>query len=94
MINFCLKQIFLTPGFGGVNQFICFQIFSSTSAAGARMVSSIRAALLKGRSNADPVCTAVEDVVNDLKGRIHTIHTQRKESTFETGISPARVKLF
>ncbi|KAB5541927.1 hypothetical protein PHYPO_G00085600 [Pangasianodon hypophthalmus] len=64
------------------------------SAAGGRMVSSIRAVLLKGLSSAVPVYTTVEDTVKDLKERIHQIHTLQKESTCGTGISPARPRTY
>ncbi|XP_062861713.1 PCNA-interacting partner [Trichomycterus rosablanca] len=86
----------------GLSQFVHFtdQLeeilgeISDPSAAGARMVSSIRAALLKGLSNADPVYTPVEDAVNDLKERIRQIHTRQKESALGTGISPARPRAY
>ncbi|MCJ8742983.1 hypothetical protein PDJAM_G00088470 [Pangasius djambal] len=64
------------------------------SAAGGRMVSSIRAVLLKGLSSADPVYTTVEDTVKELKERIQQIHTLQKESACGTGISPARPRTY
>lgn len=72
--------------------FVCPLLFPC-SAAGGRMVSSIRAVLLKGLSSADPVYTTVEDTVKELKERIQQIHTLQKESACGTGISPARVEL-
>ncbi|XP_053506152.1 PCNA-interacting partner [Ictalurus furcatus] len=64
------------------------------SAAGGRMVSSIRAVLLKGLSSADPVYTTVEDTVKELKERIQQIHILQKESACGTGISPARPRTY
>ncbi|XP_036431462.1 PCNA-interacting partner [Colossoma macropomum] len=65
-----------------------------SSVAGCRIVSSIRAALLKGLSNGDPVYAAAEDTVKELKERITQIHTSLKESASTTGISPARPKAY
>ncbi|XP_053364086.1 PCNA-interacting partner isoform X2 [Clarias gariepinus] len=64
------------------------------SAAGGRMVSSIRAVFLKDLSSADPVYAAVEDTVNVLKEIIQQIHTLQKESACGTGISPARPRTY
>lgn len=55
-------------------------------------MSSIRAALVKGRSNGDPVYLAAEDTAKSLKERIGQIHTMQTHSAVGTGISPARVK--
>ncbi|KAI4873701.1 hypothetical protein NFI96_005160 [Prochilodus magdalenae] len=66
----------------------------STGLPEAKMVSSIRAALLKGLSNGDPVYAATEDTVKELKDRIGQIHTTLKESASGTGISPARPKAY
>ncbi|KAI5093932.1 PCNA-interacting partner [Silurus meridionalis] len=64
------------------------------SAAGGRMLSTIRAALLKGLSSADLMYTTVEDTVKDLNERIQQIHTLQIESACGTGISPARPKTY
>ncbi|XP_022527484.2 PCNA-interacting partner isoform X1 [Astyanax mexicanus] len=67
---------------------------SDPSIAACRIVSSIRAALLKGLSNEDPVYSAAEDTVKALKERISQIHTTLKEVSCGTGISPARPKAY
>lgn len=67
-------------------------VFSSNREAGSKLVSSIRAALVKGRSNGDPVYLAAEDTAKSLKERIGQIHTMQMHSAVGTGISPARVK--
>ncbi|KAI1888128.1 hypothetical protein AGOR_G00181850 [Albula goreensis] len=64
------------------------------SVAGARMVSSIRTALLKGRRSGDPVYGAVEEVTQDLKERLGQIYTAQKEAASSTGISPARPRAY
>ncbi|XP_036374306.1 PCNA-interacting partner [Megalops cyprinoides] len=64
------------------------------SAAGVRMVSVIRAALLKGRSSGDPVYGAVEEAARDLKEGIGRIHTALREQAHSTGISPARPRAY
>ncbi|KAJ8392347.1 hypothetical protein AAFF_G00077110 [Aldrovandia affinis] len=64
------------------------------SVAGAKMVSSIRAALLKGRSGGDPACGAVEEVTRDLKERISLICAAQREAACCSGISPARPKAY
>lgn len=56
------------------------------------MVSSIRAALVKGRSNGDPVYRVADDTARELKERIGQIYTPQTQSPVGTGISPARVK--
>lgn len=55
-------------------------------------MSSIRAALVKGRSGGDPVYFAAEDTAKSLKERLSQIHTMQTQSAVGTGISPARVK--
>ncbi|XP_042577984.1 PCNA-interacting partner isoform X2 [Cyprinus carpio] len=62
--------------------------------AGSKLVSSIRAALVKGRSNGDPVYLAAEDTAKSLKERIGQIHTMQTHSVVGTGISPARPKAY
>ncbi|XP_064199316.1 PCNA-interacting partner [Anguilla rostrata] len=64
------------------------------SEAGARIVSSIRAALLKGRSSGDPVGAAVEEVARDLKESIVRIRAAQREEACSTGISPARPRAY
>ncbi|XP_072528986.1 PCNA-interacting partner [Salminus brasiliensis] len=67
---------------------------SDPSVAGCRMVSSIRATLLKGLSNGDPVYAAAEDTVKELKERIGEVHPTLKKFACGTGISPARPKAY
>lgn len=62
--------------------------------AGSKLVSSIRAALVKGRSGGDPVYLAAEDTAKRLKERISQIHTTQTQSVVGTGISPARPKAY
>ncbi|RXN17755.1 PCNA-interacting partner [Labeo rohita] len=62
--------------------------------AGSKLVSSIRAALVKGRSNGDPVYLAAEDAAKSLKERIGQIHAMQTLSAVGTGISPARPKAY
>ncbi|ROI15467.1 PCNA-interacting partner [Anabarilius grahami] len=62
--------------------------------AGSKLVSSIRAALVKGRSGGDPVYFAAEDTAKSLKERISQIHTMQTQSAVGTGISPARPKAY
>ncbi|KAJ8268981.1 hypothetical protein COCON_G00115880 [Conger conger] len=64
------------------------------SEAGARIVGSIRAALLKGRSSGDPAGGAVEEVARDLRHHINRIHTAEREEACGTGISPARPRAY
>ncbi|KAG7320538.1 hypothetical protein KOW79_016391 [Hemibagrus wyckioides] len=64
------------------------------SVAGGRMVSNIRAVLLKGLSSTDLVYTTVEDTVKELKERIQQIHNLQKQSACSTGISPARPRTY
>ncbi|XP_041749215.1 PCNA-interacting partner isoform X2 [Coregonus clupeaformis] len=61
------------------------------SIAGVRLVTSIRAALLKGRASGDVVYAAADETAKDLKERISQIHlSHRLQSASRTGISPAR----
>ncbi|KAJ8381946.1 hypothetical protein SKAU_G00027240 [Synaphobranchus kaupii] len=64
------------------------------SVAGSSVVSSIRAALLKGRGGVDPVGGAVEEVARDLKQSIIQIHAAQREAACSTGISPARPRAY
>ncbi|KAK7891809.1 hypothetical protein WMY93_023772 [Mugilogobius chulae] len=61
-----------------------------------RLVMTIRALLVKGRSNADPVYIAADKTAKDLKEVIFQLHRNQKLSTNEnmTGISPARPKAY
>ncbi|TRY62246.1 hypothetical protein DNTS_020211 [Danionella cerebrum] len=58
--------------------------------AGSKLVSCIRAALVKGRSAGDPVYIAAENESNALKQRICGIHALQSQSVVGTGVSPAR----
>ncbi|XP_059361235.1 PCNA-interacting partner-like [Carassius carassius] len=86
----------------GLSEFLnfidqCQEVLGETSnprEAGFKLVSSIRAALVKGRSNGDPVYLAAEDTAKSLKERISQIHTMQTHSTVGTGISPARPKAY
>lgn len=61
------------------------------SIAGVCLVTSIRAALLKGRASGDVVYAAADQTAKDLKERIVQIHlSHRLQSASGTGISPAR----
>ncbi|NXE45956.1 PARI protein, partial [Casuarius casuarius] len=61
--------------------------------AGGRILSTVKMHLIKGRSNGDPFCRAVEEVVQDwdlkIKNIIDSQHDVLTAST--TGVSPARV---
>ncbi|XP_068800689.1 PCNA-interacting partner isoform X1 [Struthio camelus] len=63
--------------------------------AGGRILSTVKMHLIKGRSNGDPFCRAVEEVVQDwdlkIKNIIDSQHDVLTAST--TGFSPARPKL-
>ncbi|XP_052434406.1 PCNA-interacting partner-like [Carassius gibelio] len=86
----------------GLSEFLnfidqCQDVLGETSnprEAGFKLVSSIRAALVKGRSNGDPVYLAAEDTAKSLKERIGQIHTMQTHSAVGTGISPARPKAY
>ncbi|NXV76865.1 PARI protein, partial [Atlantisia rogersi] len=61
--------------------------------AGGRILSTVKMHLIKGRSNGDPFCQAVEEVVQDLDLKIKNIIDSRHEAltASTTGVSPARV---
>ncbi|XP_064011520.1 PCNA-interacting partner isoform X3 [Pogoniulus pusillus] len=63
--------------------------------AGGRILSTVKMHLIKGRSNGDPFCKAVEEVVEDLDLKIkNIIDSQQEVLTASTaGVSPARPKL-
>ncbi|XP_042258600.1 PCNA-interacting partner isoform X1 [Thunnus maccoyii] len=66
------------------------------SVCGARLVTAIRTALVKGRSSGDAVYAAAEETAKELKERICQLH-QIQEQTANagrTGISPARPKAY
>ncbi|XP_014909539.1 PCNA-interacting partner [Poecilia latipinna] len=66
------------------------------SECGARLLATIRAALVKGSSTGDPVYTAAEETTKELKERIVQLHqTQKQAANVDgTGISPARPKAY
>ncbi|NXU11564.1 PARI protein, partial [Pardalotus punctatus] len=68
----------------------------NTRIAGGRILSTVKMHLIKGRSNGDPFCRAVEEVVQDLDLKIkNIIDSQQETSTASTtGVSPARVMGF
>lgn len=61
--------------------------------AGGRILSTVKMHLIKGRSNGDPFCQAVEEVVQDLDLKIKNIIDSQHEvlTASTTGGSPARV---
>ncbi|KAM6383716.1 LOW QUALITY PROTEIN: PCNA-interacting partner [Alca torda] len=63
--------------------------------AGGRILSTMKMHLIKGRSNRDPFCQAVEEVVQDLDLKIKNIIDSQHEvlTASTTGVSPARPKL-
>ncbi|XP_035744842.1 PCNA-interacting partner isoform X2 [Egretta garzetta] len=63
--------------------------------AGGRILSTVKMHLIKGRSNGDPFCQAVEEVVQDLDLKIKNIIDSQHEvlTASTTGVSPARPKL-
>ncbi|XP_009558807.2 LOW QUALITY PROTEIN: PCNA-interacting partner [Cuculus canorus] len=63
--------------------------------AGGRILSTVKMHLIKGRSNGDPFCQAVEEVVQDLDLKIKNIIDSQQETltASTTGVSPARPKL-
>ncbi|XP_032914642.1 PCNA-interacting partner isoform X3 [Catharus ustulatus] len=67
----------------------------NTRIAGGRILSTVKMHLIKGRSNGDPFCQAVEEVVQDLDLKIKNIVDSQQETlTASTpGVSPARPKL-
>ncbi|XP_045928251.1 PCNA-interacting partner [Micropterus dolomieu] len=66
------------------------------SVCGARLVTAIRAVLVKGRSSGDAVYAAAEETTKELKDRICQLHQIQKQSAngSATGISPARPKAY
>ncbi|KAM6895958.1 PCNA-interacting partner isoform 1-T2 [Lycodopsis pacificus] len=66
------------------------------SVCGARLVSAIRAALVKGRSSGDAVYAAAEETTKELQERICQLHQIQKQAAngSGTGISPARPKAY
>ncbi|NXH45649.1 PARI protein, partial [Dicaeum eximium] len=65
----------------------------NTRLAGGRILSTVKMHLIKGRSNGDPFCQAVEEVVQDLDSKIKNIIDSQQETltASTTGVSPARV---
>ncbi|KAK5615978.1 hypothetical protein CRENBAI_019451 [Crenichthys baileyi] len=66
------------------------------SECGTRLLATIRAALVKGRSSGDPVYVAAEETTKDLKERMVQLHQIQKQAANGdgTGISPARPKAY
>ncbi|XP_031169424.2 PCNA-interacting partner [Sander lucioperca] len=66
------------------------------SVCGARLVTAIRAVLVKGRSSGDAVFAAAEETTKELKERICQLHQIQKviANGSGTGISPARPKAY
>lgn len=66
------------------------------SVCGARLVSAIRAVLVKGRSSGDVVLAAANETTKELKERIFQLHQFQKQSSngSRMGISPARPKAY
>uniref|UniRef100_A0A3B4UYD9 PCNA-interacting partner n=1 Tax=Seriola dumerili TaxID=41447 RepID=A0A3B4UYD9_SERDU len=66
------------------------------SACGTRLVTAIRAVLVKGRSSGDELYAAAEETTKELKERICQIHQIQKQAAngSGTGISPARPKAY
>ncbi|NXI15686.1 PARI protein, partial [Irena cyanogastra] len=64
----------------------------NTRLAGGRILSTVKMHLIKGRSNGDPFCQAVEEVVQDLDLKIKNIIDSQQETltASTTGVSPAR----
>ncbi|NXM98658.1 PARI protein, partial [Sylvia borin] len=64
----------------------------NTRIAGGRILSTVKMHLIKGRSNGDPFCQAVEEVVEDLDLKIKNIIDSQQEAltASSTGVSPAR----
>ncbi|XP_040416604.1 PCNA-interacting partner isoform X2 [Cygnus olor] len=63
--------------------------------AGGRILSTVKMHLIKGRSNGDPFCQSVEEVVQDLDLKIKNIIDSQHEvlTASTTGVSPTRPKL-
>ncbi|NXB94017.1 PARI protein, partial [Vidua chalybeata] len=68
----------------------------NTRIAGGRILSTVKMHLIKGRSNGDPFCEAVEEAVQDLDLKIKNIIDSQQETltASTTGVSPARQKSF
>ncbi|NXD19163.1 PARI protein, partial [Spelaeornis formosus] len=91
----------LRPHVKGISNFVNFidklqEIVGeilNTRIAGGRILSTVKMHLIKGRSNGDPFCQAVEEVVQDLDLKIkNIIDTQQETLTASTtGVSPERV---
>ncbi|CAJ1054508.1 PREDICTED: PCNA-interacting partner [Xyrichtys novacula] len=66
------------------------------SVCGAKLLTAIRAVLVKGRSSGDAIHTAAEETTTELKERICQLHQiqKQKASGSGTGISPARPKAY
>ncbi|XP_067346230.1 PCNA-interacting partner isoform X2 [Channa argus] len=66
------------------------------SVCGARLVTAIRAALVKGRSSGDAVYAAADETAMELKEKICQLHQIQKQSVngSRMGISPARPKAY
>ncbi|XP_058481181.1 PCNA-interacting partner [Solea solea] len=66
------------------------------SVCGAKLVTAIRATLLKGRSSGDALYAAAEETAKELKERICQIHQVQKQTAngSGTGISPARPRAY
>ncbi|XP_037318092.2 PCNA-interacting partner [Pungitius pungitius] len=66
------------------------------SACGARLVTAIRAALVKGRGGEDGVRVAAEETAEQLKERICLLHRlqERTAAGGGSGVSPARPKAY
>ncbi|NXK34180.1 PARI protein, partial [Piprites chloris] len=60
--------------------------------AGGQILSTVKMHLIKGRSNGDPFCQAVEEVVQDLDLKIKNIIDSQQEilTASTTGVSPTR----
>ncbi|KFP69893.1 PREDICTED: PCNA-interacting partner-like, partial [Acanthisitta chloris] len=90
----------LRPHVKGLSDFVNFidklqEIVGETldpRLAGGRILSTVKMQLIKGRSNGDPFCQAVEEVVQDLDLKIKNIidSLQEVSTASTTGVSPAR----
>ncbi|KAK2859167.1 hypothetical protein Q5P01_003787 [Channa striata] len=66
------------------------------SVCGAKLITAIRAVLVKGRSSGDAVYAAADEAAMELKERISLLHQIQKETAHGSrmGISPARPKAY
>ncbi|XP_069556531.1 PCNA-interacting partner [Brachyistius frenatus] len=66
------------------------------SACGGRLVSAIRAVLVKGRSGGEAVYAAADETTTELKERICRLHRTQKQTAAGngTGVSPARPRAY